>query len=106
MPYNPLVPVALNTTPPNSLDKSPPLPPKGYLPKDKDGKDVAMSGTRSGCSSDDAQLKRLSLAHGDPFAPWEFGRAAGGQFEGFLGGGAGGRGRGVTCRFWWDKSWA
>ncbi|CAJ1403736.1 unnamed protein product [Effrenium voratum] len=36
-----------------------------------------LGGTRSGCSSDDAQLKRLSLAHGDPFAPWEFGRAAG-----------------------------
>ena len=26
MPYNPLVPVALNTTPPNSLDKSSPSP--------------------------------------------------------------------------------
>ncbi|CAE7394509.1 unnamed protein product [Symbiodinium natans] len=38
-----------------------------------------LGGTVAGCSGEDAQLqKRLALVHGDPFAPWQFGRAAGG----------------------------
>lgn len=38
-----------------------------------------LGGTVAGCSGEDAQLqKRLSLVYGDPFAPWQFGRSAGG----------------------------
>lgn len=45
-----------------------------------------LGGTASGCT-DDAQLsRRLSLVHGDPFAPWQFGRAGGSQKRGAGGG--------------------
>eukprot|EP00435_Cladocopium_sp_Y103_P002397 s3554_g1.t1 len=45
-----------------------------------------LGGTASGCT-DDAQLtRRLALVHGDPFAPWQFGRAGGSPKRGAGGG--------------------
>lgn len=46
-----------------------------------------LGGTASGCTEDAQLTRRLALVHGDPFAPWQLGRAAGAPNKRGAGGG-------------------